>query len=1234
VSYTAATGSSLTYTEFEILCRDVVGKNDEEDALKSEQISFLIDVIDINGDGTVGRSEFLERYAREDATIQMSLRSSWYYIMQLFHAENKKGIKTKEKTYHLTPDQFQRALTKGLDQNLLGSGGKMTPEQITDMVSNLDPKLKVKKTGEIQYDEWLRKYVPDQYEIHFAMTGDDTTTSMPKWDALIASFETLDKCTMANKSLEADHILSWDHFRKALRMADIGLSNEKVQKIIDKLDKEMTGSVCWTDMVSGPTAPYFFDGKQDYEMRMLLCHGWPALYDKCKQHEILVRKKDTSLLPQIPQSAAGNNKIMTLGTLTPQQFQECLKDCPVLNLRDQNGKELPLVKKIVDVCSKAFLKMDQDRKKMLDRNDKNVIDYDAVCRHYAGASFDAEREFERKWEVVIEVLQELKEQHSGGQLARDTFRNRLSSSDLHVSDATIDFLLRDQPVSMVDIDVICWKTAKGTILKILKKKWSLLLSLCRAKDTKNRRRLDLPTVQAILNRADVGMSSSLVEILLQNLTIEDDGKIDYDKLLSGKLKTGSYPIDVYTAYKSMESEWETLSQHFWEYDLNGDGRVNHEEFRQALRSLQHPALSDMSVITDLIQQLDPDGDPNANPPTDNIDFDKFSWEMARSELIQVVETRGREMLDAFRKEATREFQKHKGKLPAPKAIEALNKALMDTGVKPVLIKILVSRAESSASQKSSAYAGGEPVKMIEETQILKAFREVAGDSFEKAEQAFVRDNFAHMLAESKLAVMDTWRLYGEQHSALKKFAGAASLGADALRHVGPAPLKRVHMHGFLGHGGRFMLESMAASPALVDIKEDRVKTIYSGNPWISFWKVRANYRSPAVTMSQTSAAPNSRGHSQPDARSIPRPAPTASIASSSVSTHPKESDSKAGPENVWEKVRQKVRQAAFQKFQTNQEALNALDPENPGAGAIASAALRQTLEALVPDLNSAELELITEKLDPGRDGMVLKSDIAYMLLPPAADRSSLERLAQERHARGIYARLRGRQATLSSPPGTSLPPHTSRARPGESGPSLLQQRLGAQVTGGVSVSGQDAGYRYAYNWNRVEHPPGAVRPSYDPSQRGGVQSGQGTRPGAYVGDSSDPWTGRNPWPSPESANVFPSSFGYPPFNAASGQYHRDARRGAYSERPIEQVQYRSLATTGLMATEPRYSMTPAQDSGTVRDVDELQDLYRSTMEQVCLQMPAICCCFHLFRICTLTCVLGASSFHSYKIATN
>jgi len=35
-------------------------------------------------------------------------------------------------------------------------------------------------------------------------------------------------------------------------MAAIDLKPEQVQKIIDKLDVNMSGSVCWTDLVAAP----------------------------------------------------------------------------------------------------------------------------------------------------------------------------------------------------------------------------------------------------------------------------------------------------------------------------------------------------------------------------------------------------------------------------------------------------------------------------------------------------------------------------------------------------------------------------------------------------------------------------------------------------------------------------------------------------------------------------------------------------------------------------------------------------------------------------------------------------------------------------------------------------------------------------------------------------------------------------------------------------------------------
>ena len=112
--------------------------------------------------------------------------------------------------------------------------------------------------------------------------------------------------------------------------------------------------------------------------------------------------------------------------------------------------------------------------------------------------------------------------------------------------------------------------------------------------------------------------------------------------------------------------------------------------------------------------------------------------------------------------------------------------------------------------------------------------------------------------------------------------------------------------------------------------------------------------------------------------------------------------------------------------------------------------------------------------------MVLKSDIAFALLPHSTDRSALERLAQERHARGIYARLRGRQVPLPSSLHAQTFTHVANARPDS---STTHTRSGAQQTAGERVSAEEADYRYRYAWDRVQHPPGMGRSGYVPLSR-------------------------------------------------------------------------------------------------------------------------------------------------------
>ena len=73
-------------------------------------------------------------------------------------------------------------------------------------------------------------------------------------------------------------------------------------------------------------------------MRMLLCLGWPALYETCKECELKVRKTDQSLLPddnlllKKDWSVDLQESIRVLGILTLDHFSQCLKVYEYINM--------------------------------------------------------------------------------------------------------------------------------------------------------------------------------------------------------------------------------------------------------------------------------------------------------------------------------------------------------------------------------------------------------------------------------------------------------------------------------------------------------------------------------------------------------------------------------------------------------------------------------------------------------------------------------------------------------------------------------------------------------------------------------------------------------------------------------------------------------------------------------------------------------------------------------------
>ena len=437
---------------------------------------------------------------------------------------------------------------------------------------------------------------------------------------------------------------------------------------------------------------------------------------------------------------------------------------------------------------------------------------------------------EALYEALLKPLQELNDANAGRQLSRDAIRKKLSEAELHISDATIEYLLRGQHAAAIDMDAVCWRTAKKTIQNILRTKWNVLMRQFRLKDPLATRRLARDTIEGVLGRADVGMSASLIEIVMGNLNVEDDSRIDYDQLLSGRMKRETFNMDVYVAYKTMEQQWEQLSQHFWDFDVNADGKVSDDEFRQALRSLNIPTLSDVNVLDQLILHLEqdkasPDAGPTSKIHVRFVDFDKFSWEMAREDLKRVVAQRGAGMRRAFREEANMLYSNYKGQVPRDKAITAIYKAVHDLGVREILIKILISNAQTrkvnvedkagaqqgqgqgqaaqdDLSQRASAGQGagrgasggaglageqvqqGKSVPLVSEALLMQTLRELAGDSFDKEEQDQLRQQF-----------LEIGRASGSDSSEPRKIFGSASIG-QALAWTGTMPLRRVHMNRF------------------------------------------------------------------------------------------------------------------------------------------------------------------------------------------------------------------------------------------------------------------------------------------------------------------------------------------------------------------------------------------------------------------------------------------------------
>ena len=269
--------------------------------------------------------------------------------------------------------------------------------------------------------------------------------------------------------------------------------------------------------------------------------------------------------------------------------------------------------------------------------------------------FHAEELFERRWEGVVAAIEQMTVS-GASTVPRVDLEARLRRPDLGLTDEMVGFLLKGQasgPEAQVDYREMCWRCSRTTIERALSVKWATLMRFWRGLDKTGSNRLASDAFRSGLDRPEVGLSKRQVDMLMMHIDSEEDGRVDYNKVLSGRLRGSTYNADAYLGWKSLESSWEDMCDSFEQLDANADGSVSHHEFRSAVLQLRVPGLHDSTVIDAVLKELDP-----ANKG--EVVFDDVTWAMSKQRLRDTVGECAQDVLSAFRSAAAAAFSKGGG----------------------------------------------------------------------------------------------------------------------------------------------------------------------------------------------------------------------------------------------------------------------------------------------------------------------------------------------------------------------------------------------------------------------------------------------------------------------------------------------------------------------------------------------------------------------------------------------
>ena len=542
-------GGEVNYFQFEDICKPF---------LSSDQIAWLIDVMDSNNDGHISCDEFVRRYAREEDQLARAVKANWMPTLSLLQ-QACRGYSSHSD--HLPPAALEATLIKAIrDGYLEGVSWEIIPRLIKSVGKEL-----LSESGDVDCRAWICRYAGHRFRINEALEQRQKN-GLPLWDAILAEFEQFSACHLEDFDVEpADgHLISREHLRAIFRKHGVVLgAGEEQATLMDSflmdLDPELSGVIDWVKLVHGLgiSAHFFFTSKTVRGVRLTLRYWWKEVVQRCAAME------------RAYQSSSGQERLQDLELVVYGQGGGPLQGLVQLSDFRRCVEALRLDK--ISSCSEVFDADECSKIKTGICNCAEVafcsggrgvthIKYWDLVRHYAADEVRAEIQLVGQSDALLAIILSIASNSGTGQISIDRLWDELRQpGGVGQPEVVLQSLVGGVAKvagGMVDLAETLWRCGGAALAGVLERTWYALYSAFRAADPLRFGRIPLSAMAACLRRSDVGLSGVQADMVERLLEADEDKRVDYRAMLSGSglAGAGEYRNLAFEAWLCLESD--------------------------------------------------------------------------------------------------------------------------------------------------------------------------------------------------------------------------------------------------------------------------------------------------------------------------------------------------------------------------------------------------------------------------------------------------------------------------------------------------------------------------------------------------------------------------------------------------------------------------------------------------------------------------------------------------------